>query len=249
MKFHLAILLFSVIKIVAGRSLGSYGADPNKVSVSGISSGACMSTQLHVTYSSEIMGAGIIAGAPYYCAQATVAGATACMSTPGLENINYLVQVTQNTAAFGYADPVSNIQGDKVYIFAGTLDSVVNPGNGPNIEQYYNNFGASVKTEFSLASEHCHPTNNYGSSCSHLGSPYINNCDYNAAYTLLNYIYGGLEQPSGPVPLNGELYQFDQTEFITGTAGSVSMDTIGWVYVPSGCLTKSGDCSEVLLSY
>lgn len=240
MKILVALTLLFVIKIVSGEALGGYGADPNKVSVSGISSGACMSTQLHVTYSKSFMGAGIIAGTPYYCAQATIAGATTCMSTPSLEVISALVQETQNTAAFGYADPVSNIQGDKVYIYAGTADTVVNPGNGPNVQQYYNSFGATIQTEFNVDSEHCQPTVNYGNACTTLGSPYISQCNYNAAFTLLDFIYGGLVQPTGTVPLNGDLYLFDQTEFISGTAASISMDTSGYVYVPSGCVTNTG---------
>lgn len=64
----------------------------------------------------------------YYCAGATIAGATACMQTPSLINVPYFVQITYNTAAFGYIDDVSGMQGDKVYLFDGTLDSVVLPG-------------------------------------------------------------------------------------------------------------------------
>jgi len=41
---------------------GNYKVDRNKISVSGISSGGAMATQLHVAYSSVFMGVGIIAG-------------------------------------------------------------------------------------------------------------------------------------------------------------------------------------------
>ena len=40
----------------------SYGADSTKVSVSGLSSGAYMAVQIHVAYSSDIMGVGVVAG-------------------------------------------------------------------------------------------------------------------------------------------------------------------------------------------
>ncbi len=36
-------------------------------------------------------------------------------------------------------------------------------------------------------------TNEYGSSCSFLGSPYINNCGYSAAYHILEHIYGDIK--------------------------------------------------------
>ena len=41
---------------------GSYNVDSSQVSVSGMSSGACMATQFHVAHSSDVMGVGIIAG-------------------------------------------------------------------------------------------------------------------------------------------------------------------------------------------
>lgn len=42
--------------------LGSYGADPNQVSVSGLSSGAYMTVQMQVAHSKTFMGAGVVAG-------------------------------------------------------------------------------------------------------------------------------------------------------------------------------------------
>ena len=42
--------------------VGRYNVDGSQISVSGISGGGMMSTQMHVAYSSVIMGAGIIAG-------------------------------------------------------------------------------------------------------------------------------------------------------------------------------------------
>ena len=37
--------------------------------------------------------------------------------------------------------------------------------------------------------------------------------------------------------LYGQFYEFHQNEFITGTPGSISMDSVGYVYVPSGCVS------------
>ena len=41
------------------------GADPNTITISGFSSGAFMSTNLNVIYSSFIKGAGLVSGGPY----------------------------------------------------------------------------------------------------------------------------------------------------------------------------------------
>ena len=42
-----------------------YNIDKSQISVSGLSAGAAFATQFHVIYSSDIMGAGIIAGREY----------------------------------------------------------------------------------------------------------------------------------------------------------------------------------------
>ncbi len=56
----------------AGASL-ELTIDPKGVSVSGLSSGAYMTVQLHTAYSDLFMGAGVIAGGPFYCAAGNMA--------------------------------------------------------------------------------------------------------------------------------------------------------------------------------
>jgi len=51
-------LFYWQIAEIAGR----YKVDRRKISVSGISSGGAMATQMHVAYSSVFMGVGVIAG-------------------------------------------------------------------------------------------------------------------------------------------------------------------------------------------
>ena len=51
------------------------------VTVSGISSGGSMATQLYIAFSDEVNGCGILAGPPYYCAGNLMA-ASMCMSGP-----------------------------------------------------------------------------------------------------------------------------------------------------------------------
>ena len=49
--------------------LGQYQIEPGKNSISGLSSGAFMTVQLHLAHSSRFCGAGIVAGGPYRCAE------------------------------------------------------------------------------------------------------------------------------------------------------------------------------------
>ena len=48
--------------------LGAYQVKKGQSSVSGLSSGAFMTVQLHLAHSASFAGAGIIAGGPYRCA-------------------------------------------------------------------------------------------------------------------------------------------------------------------------------------
>src|SRR3954451_15879896 len=118
--------------------LGSYPVDPGKVSISGISSGAFMANQFHIAHSALIMGAAMVAGGLYACAVDGVEGdrlraldalATGpCMSQPdGLESVGTYQARVEEFARRGWIDPVRGLQGDRVYLFTGLADKVVNP--------------------------------------------------------------------------------------------------------------------------
>ncbi|XP_070548547.1 poly(3-hydroxybutyrate) depolymerase-like [Ptychodera flava] len=242
----LALLVISALLpgVFSVQQLGYYGADKAKVSISGISSGSCFATQFHVAYSSEVMGVGVMAGAPYYCAQANSIIALRCMDSPSTIDTPYLVQVTKNTAlTTNTIDDVDNMINDRVFVYGGTLDSVVMQGSVREVEEYYLAFGANIKTKYNLNAEHATPTDFYGNSCSYRGSPYINNCNYNAAYEILNHMYGGLTRPGSNTILRGDFYAFDQDEFFyTSLPSQSSMDDVGYVYVPSGCDRRFSNC-------
>lgn len=49
--------------------------DADGISTSGVSSGGAFAIQFHVAFSKQVMGAGLFAAPPYWCAQVTNAGA------------------------------------------------------------------------------------------------------------------------------------------------------------------------------
>jgi poly(3-hydroxybutyrate) depolymerase len=107
--------------------LPAYGADDQQTSVSGLSSGGFMAVQLQVAYSRSIVGAGIVAGGPYYCAANSAAFAAICMGQVPFSPPN---PVLMASAAKGFAnsdviDPLSNLARRRIYIFSGTDDSIV----------------------------------------------------------------------------------------------------------------------------
>ncbi len=50
------------------------------------------------------------------------------MENPHKINVAYLEQVTRNTQLTGTIDPVSNMDGARIYMFGGSADSVVKQG-------------------------------------------------------------------------------------------------------------------------
>lgn len=227
--------------------LQKYNVDPNQISCSGISSGASMATQFHVAYSATIMGAGMIAPSPYYCAQGSVLTATGeCMQTPATVDISELTAQTERYDSLGDIDPVSNLLDSRVFILHGTLDTVVDPGLGVKTEEYYLNYvtPANIEAVFDFPAQHTFPTISYGNPCDVARSPYISACNYDGAYAILNSLYGGgLQASDGSVTLAGEFYEFDQVEFFYISPPSLSsMDDVGYVYVPSGCVARDIPC-------
>ncbi|XP_071842070.1 poly(3-hydroxybutyrate) depolymerase-like [Apostichopus japonicus] len=224
--------------------LNGYGGDANQVSVSGLSSGGFMAVQLHVGFSKTFMGVGVVAGGPYYCAQANLMFAlTECMVSPVGINIDWLIQVTKNTALTLTIDATSNMAKDKVYLYTGTNDGTVVPGVMDHLNTYYNAFvdSSGIKMISSMPSGHAFITDNYGNECTVASkAPYISNCDYNQAYEILDHIYGpGLIKPDSSMIAGGEFLEFDQTEY-QPAFGTASLDDVGYVYVPTGCMSSTG---------
>ena len=222
--------------------------DTDAMSVSGVSAGGYMAVQMHVTYSASFMGAGIIAAGPYYCAQDDVAIAlSSCMSSGNLIDVSYLAQVTRNTAAFGYADEVANLNNARVWIYSAAGDTVVDKSVVKALEEYYISFlddPNSIKSHFDLPGEHAMPTLNYGHPCDHLGTPYLTKCNFDAAGELLQHIYGGtLTAPVNDTGV-GSIVEFDQSQYVGGSGWAVAfgLAETGFVYVPPTCANAARPC-------
>ena len=139
-------------------------ADANQISVSGISSGGFMAHQFHVAHSEHVMGAGIVAGGPYYCAEGNILDAvTKCSQFVMLEckklGINdawcsKTDRAPRTEAEIGQAAALSfdeaqrqeqrgniskltNLKDDRVYLFSGTYDSIVPQGVMDTVFHFY----------------------------------------------------------------------------------------------------------------
>jgi len=153
------------------------------------------------------------------------------MSSPSLINVNTLIKQAEAYSVSGDIDPISNLATHKNYIFAGTSDNTVSPQCGKKLEEFYLAFqpASQLLTEYSIASGHAQVTDFYGSACSTTRSPYINNCDYDAAGILLQHLYGGTLKPRTNM-VAANLLKFDQSKY-----PATSLQKDAYVYVPTAC--------------
>ena len=79
-----ALLLCPVPSGADEPRLPAYNADIAETSISGISSGAFMAVQFATAWSSVIKGVGVVAGGPFWCAQADAGDAFDAFSVPFL---------------------------------------------------------------------------------------------------------------------------------------------------------------------
>jgi len=223
-------------------SLPSYNVDIKQTSVSGLSSGGYMAVQFDVAFSATMRGAGIIAGGPFYCAQGSVLTATStCSCAPfgcfgqSSTNVAQLIAITDQDAGRGLIDPTGNLARHKIWLFSGSHDTVVPQRVMNDLSTYYRHYIASANISYKndMPAEHAMPTDFFGNPCGTRDDPFINNCDYDAAGQLLQWIYGEL-QPKNTGQLGGSFINFDQGEFIDHAADH-GMAPDGWLYVPASC--------------
>ena len=215
-----------------------------ETSVSGLSAGGYMAVQFHVANSAMVKGAGVIAGGPYFCAKDDQNTATSICSCTGLgtcqpgqaaQLVPSLVQITNQDANQGAIDPTSNLSNSRVWLFSGSVDSVVPTPVMGALESYYKTYVPSANISFkkNIPAEHAMPTDAFGSACNFRGDPFINNCNFDAAGELLKWIYGNLNARNSGT-LGGKFIEFDQSEFLPNPTAH-GMSQTGWVYVPASC--------------
>src|SRR5665811_1137072 len=111
----------------AGGGAPALNIDKDRVTVSGISSGAAMAHQLHIAYSDLFSGAAILSGGPYYCAENSLITALKRCTSNSDEPLpvdEFAAQIRKGAEAGLLADP-ANLANDRVYLFHGTEDTTV----------------------------------------------------------------------------------------------------------------------------
>ena len=229
-------------------------------SVSGISSGAFMAVQFGTAWSSVIRGVGVVAGGPYWCAEADMDDALfgfsgpvlratgACMTgrPPSDLTLADFTAKADAKARSGEIDPLEDIARQKIYLFHGTNDTIVARASTDRAADFYRHYlgdaaGGNLFYQTTVGAGHSLvvPLQQQGDGlkgCDANDSPYINRCDnYDQAGIILQHIYGALNMPNRG-QLQGKLISFDQSIYTRPKdASELSLGDTGFVFVPDEC--------------
>jgi poly(3-hydroxybutyrate) depolymerase len=257
--FGLSVLSFLCVAAAASAAteeLPKLGVTLPASSVSGLSSGAYMAGQIQLAHSKDIIGAGIVAGGPFACAETASSqlfpywpiviwqnasqATNACMKVSwGVPDAEKLAKRAKELAAEGKIDALSGLADDKVYLFSGNEDQTV---QRPVVEAAKRFYAAAGVPEASVTlverqGGHAFLTETGGTACGLSKEPYVSDCDYDQARAILGWIYGPPLADPSPSP-TGKFMVFDQAPFGQGEANGLAKE--GVVYVPADCESQPG---------
>lgn len=250
----IAALVVSAPPALAAEPLPKLGANLASTSVSGLSSGAFMAVQIEVAHSQDIVGAGIVAGGPFACAESDASrlvpfwpsavlqnaqqALNKCMQTSwGTPDAKALAKRAEELAQDGKIDPLTGLADDNVYLFSGNEDQTVTRPVVQAAESFYKEVGvpAGDLTLVEKDGGHAFITEQGGAACGISATPYVSDCDYDQAKAILAWIYGPLAQASAEP--KGRFILFDQQPFSEPGDGFADE---GVVYVPPNCAEQAG---------
>jgi poly(3-hydroxybutyrate) depolymerase len=246
----LAFLLVLLACSRGGDALPGLGINIAETSVSGLSAGAYMAGQLQVVHSEQIVGAGIVAGGPFGCAESqadnilpSIANNLSqafenCLNGRGIPNTAALLERARVLAAAGEIDPLTNLSKDRIYLFSGGKDQVVDRSVVEAAKSFYIDAGVPQENVALMTREdagHAILTDDSGNACGVSASPFVNDCDYDQAGAILKWIYGELNAPAERP--KGRFLIFDQTPYIE-TGNGLASEAV--VYIPAACTRQSG---------
>jgi hypothetical protein len=207
----------------------SFRIDPDRITVSGISSGAYMAGQFHVAYSGLVGGAGLLAGGPYFCAGGSVSTALGPCVKGGDIGLDGIVGQVEQFAAGELIDDSANLRDDRVWIFHGALDATVHPSVSDAAGELYQRFmpARQIVLVNDVGAVHGMPTVSTGHPCDTFASPFLNACNYDAAGEMLEHLYGPLNERA---ETSAELLPVTQEPY-----DKAGLTEQAWLYAPADC--------------
>ena len=217
-----------------------FNVDAGRITASGVSSGAMMATQLHVAHSSLVDGVALLAGGPYYCAEASLRkGLGPCMKG-GDVGLPDIVGYARDAAERGAIDDLANLADDPVWLFRSNNDIVMHADTTAAAGDFYAEVaGVAPIAVTDVAAPHGFPTAYAGAACTTMAEPWVYACGYDAAGELLSALYGDL-QPRGEA--GAEMIELPQPG-----AADATMLTHALAYVPAAC--EAGESCGVHVAF
>ena len=240
--------------------------DPAAVTVSGLSSGGYMAVQFELAHSGALSGAAVLAAGPYGCAQGQVLRASLTCSCPAEQNLMLraldlvpgqgceLLPVDTHVALSlraidanrGHIDDNRHLAQHRVWMLSGGADPVVDRSLVDALDATYMQLGVpatQIERVHLEGAGHGFPSPGATQACNRSESPFLNGCDFDAAGSLLAWLYPA----TAAVPavhranaLPGALHRFRQKPY--RRAPFDGLDVTGWVYVPPACEQVGAHC-------
>ena len=228
-------VLAACTKTPAGK-LPKLKIDPDRVTVTGLSSGAYMATQSHLAWPEIFSGAALVAGGPYGCAQGDLARALSnCMKGKPAIDVDALTDEVRQRSRQGALGPLAALAGDHVYVLHGRADQTVAEIVSHDAARLYQNLqpGAEVHWDGERVFGHNLPLAASGNDCDKSKPPFLGHCGFDAAGAIFAQLYGKPSHAAGTA--QGELRRFDQQLLQPNDTDAWLADT-GYVYLPRSCL-------------
>ena len=229
--------------------------ETGSITVSGLSSGGYMATQLELSHSALVRGAGIFAAGPWFCARGSLLRALGdCLDRESsAPQAGELVTAARQAAATAAIDAPSNLAAHRVFILRGALDDQIARPVSDALAEFYRAFVPSANLRYvtDVPVAHGVPTRASGAACGTTATPYLNACGYDGVGQMLAFLYGGaLAPPAAAAPLatatdasggtaaraavapRAGLQRFLQQRY--DAAGSLA--ATGYLYLPAACL-------------
>lgn len=264
-KLAMLMVLFSTAGIAgatwsSGTGAGQLpAADPARVAVTGISSGAFMATQVQLAYPELFPRAAMLAGGPYDCA--VIVRNCLAPSEVSDTQMAYILDRVKTNVSRGLLGNPGNLQNGIAYVLYGTSDNVVGTAIAGSVTQFYKKLQLIYDLKGLAISEdigdfgHTFPTYlsppnlpvNYPlghDDCRKPIAPYLGHCNFDAAKAILQHLYPEASAGEEPADTSGALLTVDASTL--GETAGAFIDDKAYAYVPSAC-NKDGSCGLLVV--
>jgi poly(3-hydroxybutyrate) depolymerase len=233
--------------VLAQAQIESLNIDIAQSSVSGLSSGGYMATQMQLAHSELIVGAGIVGAGPYYCALGDISialGQCVDKASQSITNAPFIAKYQEYLQSNLVASRVT-LEDDRVVVIHGKKDTTVNRRASDLLVEQYQQWLSKGNLKYIDDKDFGHhmPTLSAGTECEVSQSPFIGNCNYDAAGEILSFIYPELNTPETNSTLSVETLDLSDLADLGGT----SIADEAFVFVPNTC--KDGAQCKLHISF